>query len=92
MFTSKKVSLFFNLFHLHIWFVVIHNAKHIYNLLFICFLGLLLPVVHQSRRSRDQLSLGRHCSHLRLRLEPSKRPAGTSQGSQDRTEETGTTT
>lgn len=48
---------------------------------FICFLGLLLPVVHQSRRFRDQLGLSRHCSHLRLRLEPSKWPAGTSQGS-----------
>lgn len=56
---------------------------------FICFVGLLLPVVHQSWRFRHKLGLSRHCSHLRLWLEPSKRPAGTSQGSQDWPEETG---
>lgn len=56
---------------------------------FICFPGLLLPVVHQSWRFGDQLGLSGHCSHLRLWLEPSKRPAGTSQGSQDWPEETG---
>lgn len=55
----------------------------------IAFLGLLLPVVHQSWRFGDQLGLSRHCSHLWLWLESSKRPAGTSQGSQDRPEETG---
>lgn len=55
----------------------------------ICFLGFLLPVVNQSGGVRDQFGLSRHCSHLWLWLEPSKWPAGTSQSSQNRSEEAG---
>lgn len=55
----------------------------------ICVAGLLLPAVHQSWRVRDQLGLGRHCSHLRLWLEPSEWPASPGQSSPHWPEETG---
>lgn len=55
----------------------------------ICVVGLLLPAVHQSWRPRHQLGLSRHCSHLRLRLEPSERPASPGQSSPHWPEETG---
>lgn len=51
--------------------------------------GFLLLVINASGRPGHQPGVRRHGGHLRLRLEPTERPAGAGQSAQDWPEETG---